>query len=269
MLKEIAIISVLGTAAAYVLDPQIQADVNHVIAGIVSPTATTSTQNQQTNNSGSGIGNSAAQQILSDLSQLFSNQQQLQNEISSTSTTPPPVNITYPSPTSNSNNNQNQNLINSLLAQQAAQAAAQQAAAQQAALAAEQASAAQLAASQAAFQAANQASIGGGGYFTSSSPVSVPISSGISTTLYGSYTSPQGNSTSVSGSAPLNTGSSYNRALANINANAGAGIVTNSQGNVIPESGIPVTQNHSASSIVGAPVYILGGSTPPITLKNP
>ena len=267
MLKEIAIISVLGTAAAYVLDPQIQADVNHVIAGIVSPTATTSTQNQQTNNSGSGSGNSATQQILSDLSQLFSNQQQLQSEISSTSTTPPPVNITYPSPTSNSNNNQN--LINSLLAQQAAQAAANQAAAQQAALAAEQASAAQLAASQAAFQAANQASSGGGGYFTSSSPVSVPISNGISTTLYGSYTSPQGNSTSVSGSAPLNTESSYNRALANVNANAGAGIVTNSQGNVVPESGIPVTQNHSTSSIVGAPVYILGGSAPPITLKNP
>ena len=268
MLKEVAIISVLGVAAAYVLDPQIQADVNHVIAGIVSPATTTSTQNQQTNNSGSGIGNSAAQQILSDLSQLFSNQQQLQSEISSTSTTPPPVNITYPSPTSNSNNNQN--LINSLLAQQAAQAAANQAAAQQAALAAEQASAAQLAASQAAFQAANTTpSAGvGGEVYQSSSPISV--SNGFtSTNLYGSYTSPQGNTTSVSGSAPLNTASSYNIALAKVNANAGAGIVTNSQGNVIPESGIPITQNHSASSIIGAPVYILGGKTPPITLKNP
>lgn len=84
------------------------------------------------------------------------------------------------------------------------------------------------------------------------SAYATPVNAG-NQTVVGTYTSPSGNSTYVTGSAPANT--SLNNALANINANAGAGIVSTG-GNIVPESGVIGSYLNNPSPIVTTPTVI-------------
>lgn len=84
------------------------------------------------------------------------------------------------------------------------------------------------------------------------SAYATPVNAG-NQTVVGTYTSPSGNSTYVTGSAPANT--SLNNTLANINANAGAGIVSTG-GNIVPESGVIGSYLNNPSPIVTTPTVI-------------
>jgi hypothetical protein len=84
------------------------------------------------------------------------------------------------------------------------------------------------------------------------SAYATPVKAG-NQTVVGTYTSPSGNSTYVTGSAPANT--SLNNALANINANAGAGIVSTG-GYIVPESGVIGSYLNNPSPIVTTPTVI-------------
>ena len=158
MWTEILLLGAVGTTAAYVVDPQFKNAVNTAIASATgAPSASTSqaSQPQSTSTNASNIG-AGWQQIMSDLSQIFKNQQQLQQEYSNPSaSTRPALNITYPSNgnASGSNANNTNSILSYLAQEQAAAYAQQQALAQQQAAA--QASAQQQAAAAQQQAAAN------------------------------------------------------------------------------------------------------------------
>lgn len=149
MWAEILLLSAAGATAAYVVDPQFKSAVNTAIASVTgAPSTSTSAQQQQqsASNNASNIG-AGWQQIMADLSQLFANQRQLQQEYGTSPSQQPALNITYPSNTGSSSNSSNTDAILSYLEQEQAAALAQQQAyeQQQAAEAAAQQQAAQQA----------------------------------------------------------------------------------------------------------------------------
>jgi hypothetical protein len=154
MWTEILLLSAAGATAAYVVDPQFKNAVNTAIASATgAPSTSQSSQPQSASTNTSNIG-AGWQQIMSDLSQIFQNQQQLQQEYSNPSaSTRPALNITYPSNggASGSNANNTNSILSYLAQEQAAAYAQQQALAQQqAAAAAQQQQAAAAAQQQAA-----------------------------------------------------------------------------------------------------------------------
>ena len=128
MIGELLLISAVAAGGAYALDPQIRNDVNDAIAtgikAIASGSQSTSNQPQSISTTAANIG-AGWQTVLNDLTQLFNNQKQLQQQIAAAqaanANTPPVVNINYPSSTSaGSSNSGLQSILAYLLNQQLA-----------------------------------------------------------------------------------------------------------------------------------------------------
>ena len=128
MIGELLLISAVAAGGAYALDPQVRNDVNDAIAtgikAITSGSQSTSNQPQSVSTTAANIG-AGWQTVLNDLTQLFNNQKQLQQQIAAAqaanANTPPAVNINYPSPTAaGSSNSGLQSILAYLLNQQLA-----------------------------------------------------------------------------------------------------------------------------------------------------
>jgi hypothetical protein len=88
-----------------------------------------------------------------------------------------------------------------------------------------------------------------------------------SPSLQGFFTSSQGNTVGVyGGSAP--SSSPTNSFLANLNANAGAGIVTNNSGQILPESGYYGANPTTSSQNFTSPSSFSAISIPKITIPS-